>query len=95
MNIITHLRSGVRLDPERDWLVLVMGSLVALSGIVVWNTWAFDTMANAGVMDIAATSTPPVLRKASLDAVRTVCVARAAEESKYVSGEYRYVDPSQ
>lgn len=64
-------------------------------GIVVWNVWAFDTIANGGVIGTTATSTPPVFNHSSLDAIRAVFQMRAVEETKYVTGVYRYADPSQ
>ncbi len=39
-----------RLDPERDWIMLLILSAIALTGIVVWNMWAFDTVANGGII---------------------------------------------
>ncbi|MFA6503300.1 MAG: hypothetical protein WCT45_03560 [Candidatus Paceibacterota bacterium] len=84
-----------RLDPTRDWIVLLIGGMIALTGIVVWNAWAFDTVAGGGTIGNAATSTEPVFSQASLDAVHTIFENRALEESKYVSGVYMFTDPSQ
>ena len=38
-----RVHSLSRLDPERDWLVLLISSALILIIIVVWNAWAFDT----------------------------------------------------
>ncbi len=94
-SLFSRVRSAARPDPVRDWLVLLTLSLFAFVCIVVWNVWAFDTVAQGGVIGTAATSTPPVFNHASLDAVHAVFDARAAEEAKYVTGVYRYADPSQ
>lgn len=82
-------------DPERDWLVLLIVSVMVLSGVVVWNAWAFDTVANGGVIGSPATSTAPVFSKSSLDDLHAIFANRAAEEDKYMSGAYHFSDPSQ
>ncbi len=87
--------ASTRLDPERDWLMLLIVSAIALVGIVVWNVWAFETVANGGVIGAAATSTAPVFSRSSLDAIHAIFQNRAAEEGKYVSGVYSFTDPSQ
>jgi hypothetical protein len=81
--------------PARDWLVLIIFSILALVGIVVWNVWAFDTVANGGVIGAPVTGTPTVFNQTSLDTIHTIFVNRAAEEEKYEKGVYRFPDPSQ
>ncbi|HQT82791.1 MAG: hypothetical protein B7W98_00200 [Parcubacteria group bacterium 20-58-5] len=92
---LKRLRAGALQDPVRDWLLLLTFSTLALAGIIVWNVWAFDIVANGGVIGPAAASAPPLFNSASLDAIHTVFVNRAAEQAKYVTGVYRYADPSQ
>ncbi len=87
-------KRSASLDPARDWLVLLIASMLALSCIIIWNAWAFGTVANGGVIGTAATSTKPVFDQASLDAVHAIFANRAAEQGKYVTGAYRYADPS-
>ncbi len=94
-SFLRRLRRGAELDPVRDWLVVVTLSIILLLGIIVWNVWAFDTVANGGSLGAVAPSTTPVFDQASLDAVHTIFANRADEEAKYVTGVYRYVDPSQ
>ncbi|MHB8860590.1 MAG: hypothetical protein ACYC48_02545 [Minisyncoccota bacterium] len=84
-----------RLDPERDWIMLLILSAIALTGIVVWNMWAFDTVANGGIIGSPATSTTPVFNQSSLGAIHTIFANRAAEEEKYASSTYSFTDPSQ
>lgn len=91
----SRLRPTARLDPVRDWLILLTISILAFVGIVVWNIWAFDTVARGGVIGTTATSTPPVFNSSSLEAVNEIFSKRATEEAKYVTGVYRYADPSQ
>ena len=102
MNIFTAIisffkrfRYGAEINPTRDWVALLMLSAITLTGIVIWNMWAFDTVANGGIIGTAATSTPPVFDQASLDAVHAIFADRAAEEAKYETGVYNFSDPSQ
>lgn len=90
-----RFRSGVRGDPVRDWLVLLTLSIFALVCIVVWNVWAFDTVAQGGSIGPAATSTPAIFNPSSIGTINDVFQMRATEEAKYVTGVYRYSDPSQ
>ena len=94
-SFLKRLRAGVHQDPARDWLILITFSTIALAGIIVWNVWAFDTVAKGGVIGAPVTGTPPIFSRSSLDTIRTIFASRAEEEAKYVTGAYRYVDPSQ
>ena len=93
-SFLSRIRASSHLDPERDWLVSLIVSAIALTGIVVWNAWAFDTVANGGVIGSPATSTAPIFSQSSLDTIHAIFDDRAIEEQKYVTGEYRYTDPS-
>lgn len=102
MNIFTliasffkRMHSGARQDPVRDWLILLTFSTIVLVGIIVWNAWAFDTVAKGGVIGAHTTKAPPLFSRSSLDAIHTIFENRAIEESKYQAGVYRYADPSQ
>jgi len=90
-----RLSSGAHQDPVRDWLMVVTLSIIVFAGIIVWNVWAFDTVANGGAIGSATTSAPPVFDRTVLDNIHTIFTNRAAEETKYVTGVYRYADPSQ
>ncbi len=90
-----RLHYGVRIDPARDWLVLLTLSVIALAGIVVWNVWTFDTVASGGSIGATVTETPPIFNRSSIDAIHTIFDSRASEEAKYVTGAYHYIDPSQ
>jgi hypothetical protein len=89
-----RLRYGAT-NPPRDWLVLITLSAIALACIVVWNAWAFDTVASGGIIGSVATSSPPVFSSSSLDEINTVFTNRATEEEKYETGSYHFADPSQ
>ncbi len=82
-------------DPVRYWLALITFSILAFLCIIVWNVWAFDTVAQGGVIGTTATSTPPAFNHSSIDVINAIFEKRAAEEAKYVTGVYRYTDPSQ
>jgi hypothetical protein len=91
----SRIRSAVHIDPVRDWLILLTLSILAFISIVVWNVWAFDTVARGGVIGTSVPVSEPVFSSSSLDAIHSVFSKRATEEDKYVTGVYRYVDPSQ
>lgn len=95
-SFLKRFRSNTYQDPVRDWLVLIMLSSILFVGIIVWNIWAFDTVANGGVIGATATTGPsPVLNRLMLDDIHDTFERRAAEEAKYENGTYRYTDPSQ
>jgi hypothetical protein len=79
----------------RDWLVLLTLWVLALVCIIVWNAWAFDTVAQGGAIGPVATSTPAVFSRSAVNGINTVFQNRAVEESKYATGIYHFTDPSQ
>ncbi len=82
-------------SPVRDWTALLIASAVILAGIVVWNVWAFETMAESGVTGSTAPASSPAFNRSSIDAVTAIFAKRAAEEERYATGTYRFKDPSQ
>lgn len=84
----------MRRDPARDWILSLICSAIVLTGIIVWNAWAFDTVSRGGVIGSPMKSVPSTFNNSSLDTVHDIFAKRAAEESKYESGAYRYADPS-
>ncbi len=91
---VKRLLSGARLDPARDWLVLVTFSAIVLAGIIVWNVWAFDTVATGRIIGGQTTTLSPLFNQSSIDRIRTIFENRAEEELKYQTGVYRFGDPS-
>ena len=85
----------MRLDPVRDWLVLMTLAGITLACIIVWNVWAFDTVASGGVIGKPSIITAPLVSPESINAIQAVFGARAAEEAKYGTGVYHFADPSQ
>ncbi|MDD2657154.1 MAG: hypothetical protein PHD04_00630 [Candidatus Pacebacteria bacterium] len=92
---LKRTRARAHQDAVRDWLILVTISSIALAGIIVWNVWAFDTVASGRAIGSSAPKVAPIFDPVALEAVRKVFANRAAEEAKYISGVYRYADPSQ
>ncbi len=95
LSVLKRLRSDADIDPVRDWLVMLLFSTVAFLGVVVWNVWAFETVARGGVIGAPAPAVSPIFDRTALDAARAVFAARAAERAKYETGAYRLADPSQ
>ena len=92
---VKHLSSCGQRDPERDWMGMLALSIIAFAGIVVWNIWTFDKVAEGGVIGDAVTRPSATVNRPSIDSIRGVFEKRATEEAKYVTGVYRYTDPSQ
>ena len=53
-SFLKRFRSTTYQDPVRDWLMLIMLSSILFVSIIVWNVWAFDTVANGGVIGAPA-----------------------------------------
>lgn len=98
-NLIRSLKGrftyGPHIDPTRDWVTLLTLALIIFAGILTWNIWAFDTVAQGGVIGSAATTTAPVFSQTSLNSIDAIFKQRAAEEEKYMTGVYSFADPSQ
>ena len=92
--LLSRLSYGGRLNPARDWFILLALTTIALILIVGWSVGAFQTVVNGGVLGGAVTSSPPVISQTSIDALRTLFSDRAVEEMNYASGAYRFTDPS-
>ncbi len=88
-------RSIAHIHPERDWLTLLTLAGITFAAILSWNLWAFNTVANGGTIGSGTVTATPVFSPASLDAINQTFAKRSAEEQKYVTGVYRYTDPSQ
>lgn len=96
-SLLERARRAARADPTRDWLALITISVIALAGIIVWNIWAFETVAGGGAIGAAPATTASlaVPDRAALDAIHALFESRAVEKAKYSTGAYRYADPSQ
>ncbi|MEK7604399.1 MAG: hypothetical protein AAB442_01205 [Patescibacteria group bacterium] len=103
MNTTTHrivaslkrLRRSSYEDPERGWVILITLAAIVLAGIIIWDIWAFDTVAKGGVIGRRVASTTPAFDSAVIDKIQGIFDTRAAEEAKYITGAYHFTDPSQ
>lgn len=89
------MRSSASIDPVRDWLLLLTVSGLILIGSIVWNMWAFGTVASGGTIGTVMSRSPTVFDNTSLEPIRTLFEKRATEEEKYTTGVYHFSDPSQ
>lgn len=96
-NILAQLKKitgfctyGPKIQPVRDWLVLlgVFAGLLSLS--VGWNLWQVSQVMQGHTIGTATSSAPIQL---NLDQVKGLFENRAAEQQRYQT-EYRFVDPS-
>lgn len=88
------MKSLSAIDPERDWIMLLIVGCIAVIIIIVWNAYAFDTVVSGGVIGTPKTSVTPAFSQSSLEAIHAIFTDRAAEEAKYLSDVYHYADPS-
>ena len=79
------------MHPSRDWLLLLMASVVLVAASVAWNAWLFASVQRGDVIGSAPVIVP--FDAGSVESAREVFRARALEEGKY-RYEYRFVDPS-
>jgi len=83
---------GSRIRAVRDWVVLVVLTLVLLAGFALWATWEYLEGAKADPISdlppLPDTITPETLAK-----TEQLFTERAAEAERYRS-EYQFVDPS-
>lgn len=88
-------RMPAGMDPVRDWIAVVTMSILILIGIIVWNVWAFETIAAGGTL--GKTTVPPSVSftPSSLSSVTSIFSTREEEQNKYLTGVYRFADPSQ
>ena len=92
--LLKKIKPSSHQDPERDWIVLLIVSIIMLTGIVVWNAWAFDTIAKGNIIGSVVSTTPAASNQSSFGEINTIFEKRATEETNYTSGVYQYVDPS-
>ncbi len=95
LGLVKRLYAFAHPNVLRDWFTLLTISLVALTAIVAWNVWAFDTVSNGGVISVPAPASVPIFNQMSLDVIHGIFNARELEEQHYTSGAYHFTDPSQ
>ncbi len=92
IKLIRVFRYGDSIRPQRDWLVVMLIAGVLLIGSASWSYYLFGRISGGDLLGGHSQTVAPV-DTASLETVRAVFEARAAERERYRS-EYRFVDPS-
>ena len=89
-----YLRYGDKLNPLRDWLILLGISAVLMIGIIAWNVWAFSTVVSGGT--ISKTMSTPIapVNLSSLESIQKIFTARKEWQDMYLTGAHHFVDPS-
>jgi hypothetical protein len=91
-----HLKTpSGKADPVRDWLTLLTFAGLILAALIGWNVWIFERVASGGALGEPEETAIPSFSRSSLDTIHTIFTTREGEEAKYVSGTYRYADPSE
>ena len=90
-----RFRSGAAADPVRMWFILLAITGIFLAGVIGWNIWAFNTVAQGEPIGIKRSATTQVFDPATLQTIHSIFANRAAEETKYQTGVYKFSDPSQ
>lgn len=85
-------KGATRLNPQRDWIVVLIGGLILILSSVWWNTWFFfSTLHDASVV------LTPVheenIDTAVIEKAKVFFETRAQEAQRYKT-EYRFIDPS-
>ncbi len=89
---LKFLRYGERIRPVRDWLVVLAVVAVLIISTSIWSYGLFR-QTTAAERSQATAAAQASISRASLETVRNIFEARAAEHERYLS-EYHFVDPS-
>lgn len=81
---------GDRLNPSRDWMLLVSAATILLLASIGWNAWLFYRVTSGDAIGTANVSPP--INPASIDSVNTLFQNRANTETEYKNAHF--VDPS-
>jgi len=85
---------GTKLNPTRDWNVLVTLALICFVASVIWNVWLFEQVASGAALGSPTSTVVAPLDQSTLDALTQIFADRAREQAKYTDGTYRFIDPS-
>ncbi|HEV7121751.1 MAG TPA: hypothetical protein VGN56_02920 [Candidatus Paceibacterota bacterium] len=84
------LQYGERLNPARDWAILVSIAALLLLASIAWNIWLFYRVTSGDAIGAATVS--PSLSPASTGSVDALFQKRADTETEYKNAHF--VDPS-
>ena len=88
------LAYGKRLEPSRDWIVLLATTALLLFVSVAWNLWLFNHVAGGAVLGAPASPATTALDEAAIKELGEIFAERAREATSYRNGTYRFIDPS-
>jgi len=89
---LPRISYGSRVRPARDWVVLVVSTIVLLAGLAVFATWEYLEGAKADpILNLPTTSN--TISPEALKETEALFAERAAEAQRFQS-EYQFVDPS-
>lgn len=88
------LSYGRRLEPARDWLIVLAVGGACLLASVGWNLWLFHQAANGETFGSRPASVASPFDQSKLDSLVKIFSDRASEMTKYKDGAYHFIDPS-
>jgi len=92
---VKHLSYGKRVAPRRDWFILLSVVLLLLAASGLYNFWVYTQVKSGSSINGVVASAPGSGFDASaLAKVKDIFTLRAAEQAKYTSGAYSFIDPS-
>ncbi len=81
-----------RLNPSRDWMMVLASGLVLIFASVLWNVWFFFAVLTEE-KTIQAPAPQQEVDASSFEKAQELFKKKEAEEARY-RNEYRFVDPS-
>ncbi len=83
----------IRLDPVRNWLVLLAIALVGFINIIALNVWTFNRIANGHILNASSAETQATTTTPSFEEIENIIMSREEEVKKYQTN-YKFRDPS-
>lgn len=88
-----RLSYGERLQPHRDWLLVLSLSLLALVISGMWNIWYFLSITQQELLQEVQEENQGILDRSVLEEERATLMEHAQEAERYRQ-EYRFNDPA-
>ncbi len=83
-----------RLNPLRDWAILVIVTLLLLAASLWWNIRLFYNVQRGAIIGGETETTATSVDQSKLNELIKIFSTRAEEAIKYENGTYRFIDPS-
>ncbi|MDB5237094.1 MAG: hypothetical protein JWL88_196 [Parcubacteria group bacterium] len=83
-------RYGEKLDPARDWLMLILAASVLFAASIGWNLWLFIRVTNGDAIGNATAT--KALNPTSITSVNALFQQRADIETQYKNAHF--ADPA-